>query len=209
MRPWTLLLPSAIRRRLRRPTAYAICGAILAVTTGVATWRLLDYAAEGAARYGDPVEAAIALRDLPAGSVIDPSTVEIRKLPSAAVPPSAVQTRSTGRALRQAVSEGQVLVTADLGDPGSSGTAAALPPETVAIAVPLGEASLRLERGDRVDLIEIATDDATSLGFAARDAVVVSAEEGVLTVAVNESDASRVAAAVAVGSAVPVLRSAT
>lgn len=207
MRQSFLFLPAVLRRRLRRPGAYAICGVVLASATGLLTYRLLDVAVDGAARYGEPIDVAIATVDLRAGTTIGRSDVEVRSLPRSAVPPTALRTASIGRAVRQAVSRGEVLVAADLSDPGSSATAAALPPGTVALAVPRGIAALPLTEGDRVDLIEVATDGGSDQGVLTRDAVVVGVEEETVTVAVGADRASRVAAAVVSGTVVPVLRS--
>jgi len=55
-----MLLPAALRRRFRRPTTYAWCGLALSLVTGVVTYRLLDAAADGAARFGHPIEVAVA-----------------------------------------------------------------------------------------------------------------------------------------------------
>lgn len=227
MRPLYLFLPSILRRHLRRPSTYALCGALLSLTTGAVTYRLLDGAADGAARYGDPIRVAVARRAIVAGSTIEAGDVEMRDLPSRAVPPSALRSRSIGRAVRHNVATGRVLIDDDLGTAGTSGTAAALPAGTVALAVPTPTGSLRLSTGDHVDLIEIPTDGdvpevagteddtATSgtalagspvAGILTRDAVVVAVDDDSITVGVDDLDAARVAAAVVHGSVVPVLR---
>jgi len=65
---------------------------------------------------------------------------------------------------------------------------------------------LRPATGDRVDLIEVSVDAATNRGVLSRDAMVVAVDDEALTVAVDEPDAPRVAAAAVTEAVVPVLR---
>jgi Flp pilus assembly protein CpaB len=178
----------------------------LALLTGTLAYRSLHAMAEGAARFGDPVEVLVARVDLAPGDRLDGRLARVRLVPSSAVAPTALRTRSRSRVVRRPVSAGEVLVAQDLTPPGTSPLAAALPPDTVAVAVPRGDAPLRVSRGDRVDLLAALGDDGGGLTAVARDATVVATDVDSLTVAVTEDEVGDVAAAVAASLVVPAIR---
>jgi Flp pilus assembly protein CpaB len=198
------LLPRSIRRRLRRPSVYLVAAVALAVLTGTIAYGQLAAAARGARRYGNPVAVAVARVDLRAGDRIDADSVEVRLLPHDAVPPTAVRSASIGRVVRTPVGAGQVLVFANLTEPGTSRLAAALPAGTVALAVPRGDAAIRVVPGDRVDLLSVTRDGAQKP--VTTDAKVLAADAKTVTVAVRIDDAGRVAAAITAGTVIPALR---
>ena len=202
------ILPRLIRIRLRRPSIHLAGAVCLALLTGATTYRYLGALAAGADRFGHPVAVAVATRDLHAGDRLGSGDVELRELPGSAVAPTALRSRSAGRVVRRAVSDGEVLVAADLTSPGTSPLAAALPPGTVAIAVPRGDAPLPLDRGDRVDLLAAVDPDGGRLVPVARGGVVVASGRTSVTVAVTEDEVGDVAAAVAAGVVVPAIRGA-
>jgi Flp pilus assembly protein CpaB len=201
-----LTLPHPVRRRLRTPSIHLTAAVCLAVVTGLLAYRSLDAMAAGARRYGDPVEVLVARTDLDPGDRLDDRSVELRRLPSAAVAPTALRSRSRTRVLRRAVSAGEVLVAGDLTAPGTSPLAAALPPGSVAVAVPRGDAALDVARGDHVDLLAAVGDGGGDLLPVARDATVVATARMTITVAVAPDEVGRVAAAVAAGLVVPAIR---
>ena len=198
------LLPRSLRRRLRRPSVYLVAAVALALITGSVAYGQLAAAERGARRYGNPVPVAVARVDLRAGDRIDIASVEVRSLPAAAVPATALHTRSIGRVIRTPVAAGQVLVFSNLTAPGTSRLAAALPPGAVALAVPKGDATLGVAPGDRVDLLSVTRDGAQRP--VTTDAEVLASDGKTLTVAVRRRDAGDVAAAITAGTVIPALR---
>lgn len=133
--------------------------AVLAVAAGVAAYLVVDgYARRVAALapgLGDPVEVAVAVRDLPRGTTLDPTLLRTVTYPGAFAPPGAVADgeRATGRVLLAALAEGEAVTQTRLG-PARAGPVAALVPEgiravVVATALPPGT----VRAGDRVDVL--------------------------------------------------------
>jgi Flp pilus assembly protein CpaB len=198
------LLPRPIRRRLRRPSIYLVASIALAALTGTVAYGQLSAAQRGARRYGDPVPTAVARIDLRAGDRISADSVEVRSLPASALPATALHTASIGRVIRTPLAAGQVLVFSNLTPPGTSQLSAALPPGTLALAVPQSDTALRLVPGDRVDLLSVTRDGGQTP--VTTDAKVLASNARSLTVAVRAHDAGRVAAAITAGTVLPALR---
>jgi Flp pilus assembly protein CpaB len=181
---------------------------VLAATTGSATAHLVAIAESGAARYGDPTTVLVARRDLPVGAELDGLAVALTELPASAVPVHALRRTPGARVLRQPVAAGQVVVELDLAGPGTSPLAAAIPPGTTVFAVPRGGASLRVRRGDHVDLLG-AGSGGDGLVTVTADALVLDIRADSFSVAVDRNDATDVAAAILAGAVVPALRGTT
>jgi Flp pilus assembly protein CpaB len=191
---------------LRKPSIHFTAAIGLALLTGALAYRSLDAMADGARRYGEPVDVLVARVDLAPGDRLDHELVGLRRIPSSAVAPTALRSASRSRVVQRAVSAGEVVVAQDLTRPGTSRLAAALPPGTVALAVPRGDARLRVERGDRVDLLAALGEGGGALTPVARDATVVAADRDTITVAVTDDEVGDVAAAVAAALVVPAIR---
>jgi Flp pilus assembly protein CpaB len=101
------------------------------------------------------------------------------------------------------VHEGEVVLRARLAPAGTSPLAAALPPGTRGVAVPVDAAALPVAPGDVVDVLATFDPDLAEghdpTVAVAREAVVVDVEEEAVVVAVTPSQAPRVAFAVAAG----------
>jgi Flp pilus assembly protein CpaB len=133
--------------------------AVLAVVAGVAAYVVVDgYARRVAALapgLGEPVEVAVAVRDLPRGTTLDPTMLRTETYPGPFAPPGAIASgdEASGRVLLTALVEGEALTQTRLG-PARAGPVAALVPEgiravVVATALPTGT----VRAGDRVDVL--------------------------------------------------------
>jgi Flp pilus assembly protein CpaB len=156
------VVPHSLRRRLRAPAVGSILALLVALATTGFTYQLLARAEAGADRYGRPTPVAVATRELAAGHVIVDGDVRVTRLPSQAVPRSAMAAAPIGRPLRTAVDEGQVITGRQVAGRGSSPIAAALPADMGAIAVPRGDHPLPLRRGDHVEVLLMDPDSGTA-----------------------------------------------
>ena len=192
-----------LARLRRRPSAYWLAVVALALLTTLVVTRAVGRAEADAARLGGLRRAAVALVTLPAGATVGPGDTEVRSLPAALVPPGAVATPPEGSVVASTVHEGEVVLTARLAPSGTSALAAALPPETRAVAVPVDPAALPVEPGDEVDVLATfdpdLADGAEPTVAVARGAVVVDVGDEAVVVAVTPAQAPRVAFAAAAG----------
>jgi Flp pilus assembly protein CpaB len=192
-----------LARLRRRPSAYWLLAVALALLTTLVVTRAVGRAEAGAARLGGLRPAVVALATLPPGATVGPGDTEVRRLPTALVPPGAVARPPEGAVVASTVHEGEVVLGARLAPAGTSPLAAALPPGTRGVAVPVEAAALPVEAGDVVDVLATfdpdLADGADPTVAVARGALVVDvAAEGVV-VAVTPGQAPRVAFAVAAG----------
>jgi Flp pilus assembly protein CpaB len=193
-----------LRRLARSPLAYWAAVAALAGFTALTVAGQVERAGEQAARYGRLRPVVTATRAVEVGAVVQPADVAVRSMPAAFLPEGALGATSAvvGRTVVVPLFRGAAVVAAHLAPGGLAGVAALLPPDTRAVAVPSGPASVPLRRGDRVDLL--ATFDPPPAGeeptFAvAEAALVVDVGPEAVAVAVAPEEAKRVAYAVAAG----------
>jgi pilus assembly protein CpaB len=199
-----LRLPVPLRRVARSPLAYWVVVVALAVFTASTVARLVDSAAAQAARYGRLRPVVTAAHDVEAGAVLRPADVAVRSMPGAFLPEGAVgaTAAAVGRTVVVPLFRGAAVLASNLAPDGLQGLAALLPPDTRAVAVPTGTASVPLRRGDRVDVL--ATFDPPPAGEeptfpVAESALVVDIGPEAASVAVGPDEAKRVAFAVASG----------
>ena len=199
-----LPLRLVVRRISRSPLAYWVVVVALAGFTASTVARLVDRAGAQAARYGRLRPVVTATHDVEVGSVLHASDVAVQSMPAAFEPDGAAGTTSAvvGRTVVVQVFRGAAVLAANLAPDGIQGLAALLPPETRAVAVPTGTASVPLRRGDRVDVL--ATFDPPAPGEeptfpVAEAALVVDVGPEAAAVAVGPDEAKRVAYAVASG----------
>jgi Flp pilus assembly protein CpaB len=127
----------------------------------------------------------------------------VRRLPAGLVPPGAEEAQPDGAVVTDTVHEGEVVLAARLAPAGTSPLAAALPPGTRGVSVPVDARALPVEHGDVVDVL--ATFDPDLAGGSdptvavARGAVVIDVAEEAVVVAVTPGQAPRVAFASAAG----------
>lgn len=151
-RPRRSLQP--VRRRLPRralPWYVAVVG--LALVTALVVRGALRRAAEAEAAYGTSRPVAVVVRDVPAGEVVAPDDVAVRRWPTVLVPPGALDAAPVDRTARAALVPGEALVDVRLSGPGIEGPGALLGPEERAVPVPITVPGLALEVGDRVDVL--------------------------------------------------------
>jgi Flp pilus assembly protein CpaB len=151
----------------------------------------------------------VATRDLAPGHVVDDGDVRVVNLPDAALPPRPLGRAAVGRTVRSAVLEGEALTEARLSTAAARGVAALLDDGTRAVALPVeADSAPPLQVGQRVDLVAVvagAEGAAPEAGALAEGVEVVDVGEHAVTVAVDEGDVARVAAALAVGTITVVL----
>jgi Flp pilus assembly protein CpaB len=180
--------------------AFWVAAVALAALTGSVVSRLVDRAAEAAARYGSPIEVVVVRRPVTAGARVGPGDVGRRTMPRSFAPPGALGVPPVGRIAAVALLRGQVLVEGQLAPSGLSATAALVPSGRRAIAVPTGGLAPPLRRGDVVDVLATFDDGADPPTFAvAMQVPVVAVREDAVTVAVDVADVERVAFAVTAG----------
>jgi Flp pilus assembly protein CpaB len=170
---------------------------LLAAITGTLVARLVDRAADAAARYGSPTRVVVVRRDVAAGERVDAGDVERRNVPAALVPPGALVDAPGGRVTVVPLLRGQIVVAAQLAPPALSPVAALVPAGRVAVAVPTGGLAPPLRRGDVVDVLATFDDGVDPPTFAvAERAPVVAVADDAVTVAVDADEVDRVAFAV-------------
>jgi Flp pilus assembly protein CpaB len=191
-------------RARRRPLQVAIIG--LALVTWVIVHSLLAGAQAARRSWGPGTPVIVAAHRLEAGESVDASDVEARTLPAIAVPDGALREPPFGRTVVAPVERGEILVGARVTD------SHVLPAGTRGVAIPLDEGHLRLNIGDRVDVIAAfdptdVSDGGPPAFVLAANALVADVSETSATVAVPVDDAPRVALALRQGAVVLVLSS--
>jgi len=162
------------------------------------TSAVVDGATAEVRSLGPMVRVPVAARPVEAGVVLDVDDVQWRRLPRAAMPREPVSEEPAGGTTLVPVAEGEVLLRSKLAPDGVRGAAALMPPDSLAVAVPVTEGERPpLQRGDRVDLL--AAGDEGGAAAVAVGALVVDLGADVVTVAVAAEEAPAVADAVARG----------
>lgn len=138
---------------------------------------------------GRTVRVAVAVAPLAPGDTVAAATVVLRSLPVTAVPATALTAVPVDAALRQHVSSGEVLTTADLAAEGAN-----LPDGWRTVAITGRGAFPPLEPGALVDVI-------AGSAVLAAGAVVIDVADGGIVVAVPAESAPAVATAAAAGEA--------
>jgi Flp pilus assembly protein CpaB len=180
----------------------------VALVTALLIGRLATDAAAARDRWGERRPALVVVHDIGAGERVGRDDTEVRPLPIALVPRSALTSVPDGAVALTDLRAGEVLLPTRLSGPGRSLVAARLPRGTRGVAIPTGT-GLPVTLGDHVDVL--ATFDAAAAGdgaptFAvAEDALVVHVDREAVTIAVVAGIAPRVAYALAAGSVTLVL----
>ena len=171
-----------------------------------------DDAARTLAGLGRTRAVVVARHDLEPGAVIGDDDVVVRRLPLDAVPDSAFEQAPTGRTVTAAIVGGEVVSSTRVAPDGVDGLAALVPAGRRAIAIPVEGTGLRVQVGDRVDVLDpsgvgAADPDYTRAPAAgaelvARGALVIAVADSSTTVAVDPDEAGAVATALAGGTPV-------
>jgi Flp pilus assembly protein CpaB len=191
-------------RARRRPLQVAIIG--LAIVTWVIVHALLAGAQSARRSWGPAAAVIVATHRLEAGDAVGASDVETRALPVVAVPDGALHEPPIGRTMVAPVERGEILVAARIADNG------VLPAGTRGVAIPLDDGHLRLNVGDRVDVIAAlnpsdVSDNGPPAFVLSSNALVADVSDTTATVAVPVDDAPRIALALRQGAIVLVLSS--
>lgn len=190
----------SFRRRLRRhPVAYWLVAIALIAITVSSVARLTDAASAERARWGELRPVVVAGRDLRPGDPLRGAHVE--RVPAALVPRGALRSLADATVVSW-IAAGEVVLARRVTPAGLSATAARLPRGTRGVAVPVGQAPLPVEVGDRVDVIAAFDDRATTIAVGAE---VVAEDEAAVTIAVDRQDAAQVAYAVSAATVTLVL----
>jgi Flp pilus assembly protein CpaB len=192
------------RLRRRRRVPYWLTAGAVALVTAVVVARLAAGATAERNRWG-AVRTAVVVTDRVAAGDDLAGHVTTRDLPVAMLPRGTLAALPRHALAAADLVPGELVLAHRLA--GRSALAARLPRGTRGIAIPTAD-GLPVEAGDRVDLL--ATLDTGEAGseptvVVARDALVLSAEEDAVTVAVDEPAAARVAYALAAGTVTLVL----
>jgi Flp pilus assembly protein CpaB len=141
-------------------------------------------------RWGDVQPVVVAVRALDPGDVL--RGVEVRLVPAALVPSGALRSVRDATVV-SSIAAGEIVLESRVTPGGLSAAAARLPTGTRGVAVPVGQAPLPVEIGDRVDVVASLESGAVTI---ADDAVVVAVDEAAVTIAVDRDEAADVAFAV-------------
>jgi Flp pilus assembly protein CpaB len=203
--------PKPRRRRLhvglalrRQPRLWWLLTIATAVAVGWVVSSIVAEAERSRAAWGTSVVVAVATRDIEAGDPITMGDVDLVERPLAVLPDDALDHLPESAVASTAIAAGEVLVTARLAAAGFTGLAATLPEGSRAVAIPV-EVGLAppLAAGDRVDVLVALAPDAAGNGppgfVVAAGALVVSVDEGAVTVAVQAPVAPRIAVALGHG----------
>ena len=167
---------------VKRSAMTALFVVLIAATAGLATHRQLAAVEAERAAWGSTVQVIIAVRDLAPGEAI---AVDTMSVPAAVAPAAALTNLPDDAQLRQRVTTGEILTTADItATPGPAASVAA-GMAVVALIDPLARS------------VAVGLDvDVTSEGVTLTDgATIVSVVDDVVYVAMIERDAPMVAAA--------------
>lgn len=215
-RPWPgrLVLGAAVPwwRRSRRRTGRWLLALGLAVVAAGVVWVRVDEAARTVAGLGRTRSVMVARRDLAVGDVISGDDLVTRELPVDAVPDSSVDGSlpgaGDGRTVTAAIVAGEVVSSRRLAPEGVGGLAALVPAGRRAIAVPTADTGLRVEVGDRVDLLDPTGepsydgDTGSAATIVARSAPVIAVDDRSVTIAVDIDEARTAASTLARGTPV-------
>ena len=195
----------ALRSLRRSPLAYWAAAIVLGIATFTMVQRRSSDLDERARQLGPMATAIVARSDLLAGDLVGPDDIEHATVPQQVIPRGAVESITDGTRLTADVFEGEVLVAARLTGAATSALAAALPAGHLAVAVPVAETGLDLERGDRVSVLALGSDGYSQVIATGR---VISVGDSSVTVAVASADVGPVADALLAGTITIALTSA-
>jgi hypothetical protein len=154
------------RRALARPLVRRLLVSLLALATALVVASLVGSAEAARRRWGETRSVAVATRDRAVGDAVGPGAAEVRRLPAALVPPSALSSPPrAGVLVRQPIAAGEPLVPVRLAPHGLTGAAALVPAGHRAVAVPLAPvAAPPLVVGDLVDLVAVVAGGGAGFG---------------------------------------------
>lgn len=183
---------ASARYRLPRVVAVVAIALVVAATID----RSHDRARQAAARW-QPTDAPVlvVVEPVAAGELIGDHAVAPRLVPVGLQPADALDALPPEARATADLSPGEVLRSARIDQTAASAVAALLPPGRLAFTVPAGD--LDAAPGDTVRLFDL-----TTASVAVRSAAVLTVADDRLTVAVAETDAGRLIAALGTGGVV-------
>jgi Flp pilus assembly protein CpaB len=183
----------------RRPLVYwLLVGLLAAATAGLIVQRIgaLDAARRS---WGDMRTVLVVRRPLAAGHRLEPDDTKAERWPVALLPDDAVSTVALGTVVAVPVAPGEPLVRRRLGRGDAGPVAGRLPPGTRGVAIPLGDAVVPVQPGDRVDVVAASSTPGAPGEIVAVGAPVITASDTVVLAAVRLDEVGAVAGAMANG----------
>lgn len=218
-RSWTLpvawrdawyRLPPRLQRLLRpRALAWWCATATAAAITAIAVTGALEgvQSEAGAARR---LPTLVVRQAVVPGEVLDETNTELSARAASDRPDGALEAMVPGAVATAALVAGEAVVVERLGPAGTSAAAALLAPGQRGVALPVPEGGLPLAIGDRVDVVATLPIDLAGpeggAGVVADAASVVAVDSDTVVVGVAEADVAPLAAALAEGTVLVVLR---
>lgn len=183
----------------RRPLVYwLLVGLLASMTAGLIVQRIgaLDAARRS---WGDTTTVVVARRPLVAGHRLEPGDTTTDRWPIALLPDDAVSTVALGTVVAAPVAPGEPLVRRRLGRGDAGPVAGRLPAGTRGVAIPLGDAVVPVQPGDRVDVVAAGSTPGAAGAIVAAGAPVITASDTVVVAAIRLAEVGAVAGAMANG----------
>jgi Flp pilus assembly protein CpaB len=199
------------RRVRHHPLVRLTAVVVLVLLAASIIQRTAASAVEARRRWGHDRTVVVARHRIAMGDVVEADAIVTQSWPAGLVPAGAVEGSPVGRTAVATIEPGEAVIVARLAPEGLGGVAALVPSGWRAMAIPVGPTVVALTVGDHVDLIAgfdvaSANADEAPAFTVAENATVVAVDDRRVTVAVHESDATRVAFAIVAGTVVPALR---
>ena len=188
----------------RQPRLWWLLTVATALTVGWVVSSIVAEADRARTAWGTTEIVAVAIHEIAAGEPLDSGDIDLVERPVTLIPDGALRELPLDQVASAAIAAGEVVVEARLAPLGLTGLAAILPPASRAVAVPVDVGlAPPLVVGDRVDVLVALTPEAAGDGppgfVVAAGALVVSVDEGAVTVAVSATAAPRIAVALGQG----------
>lgn len=178
----------AANARYRLPRVLAVV--IIAFAAAAIVARANDRASSAAALWEvSDAPVLVAVRDIPAGGIIEAAAVTLQAVPVGLLPPDAMHDLPPSSRSTTGLVAGEILRSARTDPRAASAITALLPCNHLTFSVLADERIISI--GDTVRLYDLATGS-----VAVRSAEVLVVDEGRITVAVAEIDAPRLIAAI-------------
>jgi Flp pilus assembly protein CpaB len=188
----------------RQPRLWWLLTVATALTVGWVVSSIVAEADRARTAWGTTEVVAVAIHEIAAGEPLDSGDIDLVERPVTLIPDGALRELPLDQVASAAIAAGEVVIEARLAPLGLTGLAATLPPASRAVAVPVDVGlSPPLVVGDRVDVLVALAPEAAGDGppgfVVAAGALVVSVDEGAVTVAVSATAAPRIAVALGQG----------
>lgn len=188
----------SLRRVVRTvPVVWWLAAIVLASATAGLTTRSLRHADATVARWGIATEVLVVVERVRAGAAVPADAIAPRRIPRGLVPEGALTDGAAGRVALVDLVPGEVVVGSRLAGPDRSGLVALLRGNEHAATIPSAPGDHPpVEPGDRVALVAVPADGSPARLLASGRVLTTDLETGSVTVAVDETVAVDLAAAI-------------